>query len=412
MARHALIMACPTAVTGEQRKLAKSKVDRFADGWVGTLSNLGEHSFAWPGSKKPSVLIEPTRGKFLDTLDDAIFGDDDELLLVFLGHSYPVGASNVAPSFEKANTTDLNSHDFVWLFDQLFSKGLSKVYGILDCCHIGRFRFDITKHRENIFLMLGATDGYSYGDFQEAMLHGLQSADSETISYLTDKRASGVTLSRLFEYAVEKMARGDSINSPISVGDLGETVIRMESTEVAQPFNSRSPSNSVYRRCFELIKILAAGKQSIPEIMDEVRANSAFLLDSGDMEGKKKYMTADGVLRYLKFFISIKWLARSDNVYTVLEDGKKAGSAVEFNAVLVASIVEHLLPEKVDLDTFRDTLYHLMKEGIPPDAFELGRHLRQNGLGGIDQPENLKFAFKVLPYSQAFRRSTEALYPM
>jgi len=412
MARHALIIACTKAATTGTKAIPLSKAEEVTGRWANALSDLDDLSFAWPGSKKPRVLVDPTRGTFTDVLDETVFSDGDEILLFYFGHSYPVGPSKVAPTFSKSTIESLKQNDFGWVFEQIFHNPISKLYAVLDTCHSGMLAPDLETFRSKIYCMMAAHNGYTKGAFSESLLHAIESRSDDVRQLLYDNQAGGVTFEKLFDYGDIQLKPDLEYSEPVAIGDLGGELVRNEKAGVPEAFRTHSPEKSVYRRVFLVLEILAAKDvTSLNEVMKEVRESESFLVSS-DGPGEKKYISPRRILEYLDFISSIGFLSGGSADLKLTDEGRKASSSANFNILLVTAIMDNLFPETVDLEKLRIFVWEMLKEGVPPTALNVGARLRKKNLGRIRSIPNFKFAFTVLPYSGVFHRAPDAIYPI
>ncbi len=413
MARHALIMVCDKAPVKGPRKLQASLVEGKANRWVEALSSLGDLSFSWPGSKKPIVLKNPTRGRFTDLLDDTEFEAGDELLFYYFGHSYPVGPSKIAPAFDKSNPESLKQDDFEWVLRRIFNHSISKVYAILDTCHSGLLQPNLQQFHGQTYCMMAAENGYTKGTFSDHLLKGLSSADDDVLRLLHDNRAGGLTFSSLFEYGSHQMASELDFSAPKAFGALGDTLIREGERGVPSAFRSIVKRNSSYKKTYDLLNIFASGVRTFEEVMTQIKQHDSFVIRHDDsLSGDRAYVSHKTIQGYIKFLSAIRFLKNPRQPYGLTETGQKACSNYEFNGLLVEAIIEHLFPPDVDLRALQMAVLDLLSEGTPSDSINVSRYLRAKGSHRIMDPKNFNLGFRVLGYSGVFRRAPQALFPI
>ncbi|MDC0003300.1 hypothetical protein OAE19_02785 [Porticoccaceae bacterium] len=411
MARYGLIIVCTKAPTSGTKSIPEKLANEMSQNWSESLSALEELSFTWPGSTKPRVLFNPTRGGFTDLLDNTIFEPMDEMFFYYFGHSYPVGPSKVAPAFSNQKLEYLEENDFEWVFNQIFRKNIEKVYAILDTCHSGMLTPVLDQFHSKIYCMMAAENGYTRGAFSKHLLNALASVQDDVRSLMYDNQAGGLTFNSLFEYGLDQMASELVYGEPQAVGSLGRTLIRKEDQGVPPALRTTVPERSTYRRLHYLLKILSGGASNIDEVMAEVKNIDAFVLKLNDHDNAN-YISASGIHEYLRFLSAINFLISPRSPYQLSDMGKRACSKFAFNEIVVDSIMDNLFPKDLGLNGFKSAVWELLGDGSPADPLNVSRHLRAKGYKRIIDPKSFKFAFKILAYSGVFRRSTDALFPI
>ena len=411
MARHALIVICTKSPTSGVRAFNADKAKNIGSRLQVALSSLGDQAFAWPGKKVPEVLINPTRGDFSNSLDNTNFEQDDDLLLFYLGHSYPVGVSGIAPTFDKSTIDQLKSNDFNWVLDNIYSQGIKNVFAILDTCHAGTATPQLAPYSDRLYCMMSATNGYARGKFTEYLLKALESESDEIRHLLHDPKRGGLTLEKLFEYAKAQASIEQNYKDPVSTGDLGSELLREISSEVFEGLRTSVPHTTQYYRAYSILGFVRDGNSTLSQVMAEVRANYAFVLNHSKPEAER-YLSAEGVSRYIRFLSALKLVNSRHEPYSLTSEGKKAASELNYNKVMVEAILEHLFPPAVDLTKFKEIVWSLLESGTPPNPLNSGLHMRNNNLGRVVDPDNFKFAFRILPYTGVFMRANDALFPI
>jgi predicted transcriptional regulator len=414
MSKNALIMICASPVTQGQKAIQAKTADDMANRWSEVLSSkLGDLNFAWPGSKKPKILLDPTRGQFTDLLDETIFENGSELLFYYFGHSYPVGPSKISPAFKKAAIESLANHDFLWVLEQLFSKPISTVYSILDTCHGGLLAPNLEKFSHKIYCMMSAQNGYAKGDFSNHLLDALESNDIDIESMLHDNEAGGLTFQNLFEYGANKLQAEFDYNLPIATGSKGKDLLRKAEKGIPKSLRTNVNDRTIYKRVFFLLEIISNGATTLGKILDDIKSYDSFVITYASTgPNRKEFMTSKKIREYINFLASLDFIDNHRDPFALTDKGKAAANKLEFNSILVHAIINNLFPENMSLDEITQIIWSLLKKGIPPDAFNVGSYIRTNKGTRIIDPPNFKFAFRVLPYTGVFRKSTEALFPV
>ena len=332
-------------------------------------------------------------------------------MFYYFGHSYPVGPSKLAPVFDKQDIGSLAENDFEWVLNQIFTKNISKVYGILDTCHSGILSPTLDRFNSKIYCMMAAENGYTKGTFSKHLLKGLASVDDDVRSLMHDNQAGGLTLNSLFQYALEQSRSELEFGIPQDIGSLGTTLIRKGERGVPSALRKSAPERTTYRRLYFILQILSGGASDMDALMLGVQGIDAFVLNYNNGE-KASFISVSTIQGYIKFLSGIGFLETHRAPYKLTKIGKEACSVYYFNIHVVEAILEKLFPEEVDLDEFKRIIWELLRVGSPADPFNVSRCLRGKGFALTCEPKNFKFAFKVLAYSGVFRRSREALFPI
>jgi len=385
-----------------------------------TLSSLGAYSF-----RTHSLPLSPSRGRFLDALEDirkkeTQTADDILLLFYYFGHGF-VHNSHLKLAFSDAASdfgTDKGRLDEV--VEELLNKLKPKQLAlIVDCCHanISSIPYAVVVSGVQHVRMTSTGTGLSWftesgGEFTQQLNATLSGKLAPT---LRNAKQNAITFQTWFDTAVVRVTR----SKPEIDGPLAALKLRDWDWEPDPAVNNGAPQKSLY---FKLYYILGYLDESAGRTVADLRKriisskNQAFRISRFD-NGRPvlDYVSEAKVFQYVSLLADYglarqgkgtQWLQTTTGSRAVANEGAR------YSEIVATTIFKRWEPLGLTRDLILSVINNLIDRAVLPNTMNLLRQMRPLGIAALKRQE-LRDGLSIIAYAGWLQRATaDTFFPI